>query len=65
MEAKKYKEEPADEEYNPNICNRIKTCVYGGKMGAEHICDYLMKTGCRRPCLAGECVMYKRKERRK
>lgn len=44
-----------------NICKRIKSCYYGGKMGAEHICNYLEITGVRRPCKAGECVMYKRK----
>lgn len=47
-----------------NICKKIKSCYYGGYMGAEHICDYLGKTGVRRPCKAGECYFYKRKGRK-
>ena len=49
---------------NSNICKKIKSCYYGGKMGAEHICDFLSKTGSRRPCKAGECYFYKRKTRK-
>lgn len=48
-------------ERDPNICKKIKSCYYGGYMGAERICDYLGKTGVRRPCKAGECYFYKRK----
>jgi hypothetical protein len=46
------------------ICKKIKHCAYGGKMGAEHICDFLNKKGYKRPCPAGACTEYKRKGRR-
>jgi hypothetical protein len=52
------------EEYDPNVCGKIKSCYYGGKMGAMHICDYLGITGVRRPCPAGDCVMYKRRRKK-
>lgn len=48
-----------------NICKKIKSCYYGGKMGAEHTCDYLAITGTRRPCKAGECYFYKKKGKAK
>ena len=62
-EARKKLEKKIDviDEYNPNICDRIESCVYGGWMGMTRICDFLKKTGHKRPCKAGECVMYKRK----
>lgn len=55
---------PVKKTDDPNICKKIKSCYYGGYMGAEHICDYLGKTGVRRPCKAGECYFYKRKGRK-
>lgn len=47
---------------DPNICDRIETCYYGGFAGPIHICDYLEITKTKRPCKPGEeCVMYKKK----
>ncbi len=42
------------------ICKKMKTCIYGGKMGGIPICNYLSITGKRRPCPAGKCTVYKR-----
>lgn len=50
-------------EDNPDICKKAKTCYYGGDIYSFTFCDYLTITGVRRPCKAGECVMYKRKEK--
>lgn len=52
---------------DPNECKRIKSCVYGGKMGGTPICDYLEIMGERRPCPVKDCSVYKRRqgERRK
>lgn len=55
------KEKQVMDDYDPNICDRIESCVYSGWMGTTQICDFLKKTGHKRPCKAGECVMYKRK----
>lgn len=52
------------EKYDPNVCNKIRTCYYGEYAGRVPICNYLEITGTIRPCKAGDCVMYKRKERR-
>ena len=60
-EPKPVKEEPKNVIDESKICKKIETCYYGGKMGAEHICDFLSKTGTRRPCKAGECYFYKKK----
>ena len=60
----RHKAKQKKEADDKNICKRRKSCYYGGKAGAEYICDYLAITGVRRPCPAGsECVMYKRKGR--
>ena len=49
-----------------HICKKIKSCEYGGKMGAIDICDYLSMEKQKRPCPAGKhCTVYKRKSRRK
>lgn len=55
---------PKPQEKDPNICTKIKSCKYGYSFGTP-ICDYLLITGHRRPCPAGECTVYKRKARKK
>lgn len=49
---------------NLNICKKIRSCQYGGQMGAVPICDYLSRKGYRRPCPAGKCTEFKRKGRK-
>ena len=59
------KPKPAKKKKDPNVCTKMKSCAYGGYLGATPICDYLSKAGEKRPCKAGECTVYKRKGREK
>lgn len=60
-QSKKWHEENKETAQSSSVCKKIRTCYYGGSMGAVDICDYLAITGTRRPCPAGDCVMYKRR----
>jgi hypothetical protein len=42
-----------------NICEKIKTCKYGIRVGGIDVCDYLFQEGKKRPCPAGQCTEYK------
>lgn len=50
---------------NPDICTKPVSCKYGTTTGGLKHCDYLMITGHKRPCRAGECTVYTRKTERK
>lgn len=64
-QANRYSELKPTKAKDPNICTKPKTCKYGGYAGSIPICDYLHITGHKRPCPAGDCVMFKRKARKK
>lgn len=40
------------------VCNKMQTCIYGGKMGGVPICNYLLLVGKRRPCPPDKCTVY-------
>lgn len=41
-----------------HICNKIKSCKYGVRVGGVDVCDYLAQEKKRRPCPAGEYTVY-------
>lgn len=45
---------------DPNICKKVKTCIYRGKMGGTPICNYLEIMGHRRPCGVQNCTVYEK-----
>ena len=51
-----------EEKHDPNVCEKSESCYYGDFAGRIPICNFLKITKSRRPCKAGDCVMYKRKE---
>lgn len=44
-QSKKWHEENKETAQSSSICKKIRTCYYGGSMGAIDICDYLAITG--------------------
>lgn len=46
---------------DPHICARAKSCEYGGTLSGCSCCDYMLKTGHKRPCPVKGCTEYKRK----
>lgn len=50
---------------DPNECGRKGSCKYAGYAGAVQICDYMCKTGHKRPCPVKGCTEYKRKTKPK
>lgn len=48
---------------DPHECTRKGSCFYAGAAGVIKTCDYMVKTGERRPCPVQGCTVYKRKRR--
>ena len=44
-----------------HICEKIKSCEYGIRVGGIDICDYITIEKQKRPCPAGDCTVYKMK----
>lgn len=49
----------AAERKKKNICRKTKSCVYGGRFNNAGCCDYILITGKKRPCPAGDCKVYR------
>lgn len=48
---------------DPNVCTKVRTCIYRGKAGDMWVCNYLMIMGHKRPCGVQGCTVYKRGKR--
>ena len=48
------------DKHDPNVCKKISTCIYRGKMGGIPICNYLEIMRHKRPCGVKNCTVYKK-----